>query len=536
MKKIMFLPILLAGVILSSCASYRQIDEVDDVYGQSSRAYSSSGGTAAAKQSASTIPERTPANTTAESYYQNYQGAGTNEEVDEYYDPNYKNSKYGNYTDTDGDTYVTNNYYDGGFYDDYYSSRIRRFHRNHYHAYSFYDPFWYGYGSGFGWNSWGMRPGWNVSIGYGWGGYGMGGWGMNYGWNSWGYNPYWGSPWGYSPWGMGNNWAYMNGYNQGYWNGYNQGYWAGGGGSGMWDNTGSTAGYYGARGGSRTGGGSTIANRSSTPKNQYGNMTDSYERSAAVAGGSPAVNSNNARTDGFVGKGLADNAGRATARENVSSLTGVTPTVSAANTRTATAANRPVVMGTAVPAATNNTLGTSGARATGTPVGPRGTAQPATPRATNNSAWSSQPVREGAGNATRGGSATPSARPTEGYTPAARPDNRYSTPSAPRNSGGASTPSRGTASPAQRGSGGTYGTPARSGGSYGTPSRSGGSYGTPSRSGGGTYNTPSAPSRSGGGSGSYGAPSRSGGSSSGGSVGGGSRGGSSSGGSVRGPR
>ena len=50
-----------------------------------------------------------------------------------------------------GNTYITNNYYDeDDYYDYYYTSRIRRFHRDLYCGWGYYDPFytnlyWYDY-------------------------------------------------------------------------------------------------------------------------------------------------------------------------------------------------------------------------------------------------------------------------------------------------------------------------------------------------------------------------------------------------------
>jgi hypothetical protein len=108
----------------------------------------------------------------------------------------------------DGNTYITNNYYNTDEYS--YSSRIRRFYDPFYSAgyYNswYYDPFWY-------------VPGWSfgLSIGYPYSGFGF-----SYGWpGNYGYYPYYNS-WYYSPWGYG---SYWNGYNHGYYNGYYNGYY-----------------------------------------------------------------------------------------------------------------------------------------------------------------------------------------------------------------------------------------------------------------------------------------------------------------------
>ncbi|MCC7332117.1 MAG: hypothetical protein IT232_05840 [Flavobacteriales bacterium] len=127
------------------------------------------------------------------------------------------------YTDENGDTRITNNYYNGNNYDynneyyDYeYSSRIKRFHRP-YGRYSYYDDcytnyYWYDYNpynygvsvySSYGW--WYPRP-WGWNIGWSWGG-----WYTSWGWNTVG--------WGWSPWGWYGS-SYWSGYNHGYWDGY----------------------------------------------------------------------------------------------------------------------------------------------------------------------------------------------------------------------------------------------------------------------------------------------------------------------------
>ena len=91
------------------------------------------------------------------------------------------------YTDRNGDTYVTNNYYDD-YYDYSYSSRIRRFYHpqssfSYYNSY-YTNSYWYNYNP----HSWGV----SIYLGYNW-------------WNPhpYHYNPYWGSGYysnfGYSP-------------------------------------------------------------------------------------------------------------------------------------------------------------------------------------------------------------------------------------------------------------------------------------------------------------------------------------------------
>jgi hypothetical protein len=133
--------------------------------------------------------------------------------------------------DENGNTYITNNYYESDFdYDDYYdyeyASRIRRFH-NPCYGLSYYDnyytnSYWYSYNP--------YQYGLSIYLGYNW-------WGPSY--YTYNYNPgfywsqypsywHWNNPYaywgGYNPyaWGYG---SYWNGYNDGYWHGYHDGMW-----------------------------------------------------------------------------------------------------------------------------------------------------------------------------------------------------------------------------------------------------------------------------------------------------------------------
>ena len=155
-----------------------------------------------------------------------------------------------------GNTYVTNNYYDYDDDDSYlYTTRLRRYYTPNwgvnYYSYWFTPSYYYGWNN---WNSslvisfgspWYQDPWWrwnhrhsNTVVIYDpwYDPY----WDYNWGWsgcnyyNSW-YNPYWGnscsfSSWGYNGWGYQNGGfcgGYYNGYNYGYWNGYNNGYYDG---------------------------------------------------------------------------------------------------------------------------------------------------------------------------------------------------------------------------------------------------------------------------------------------------------------------
>ena len=125
-------------------------------------------------------------------------------------------------TDQDGNTYVTNNYYNNDDYYDYaYTSRVRRFYHpygwNYYDSYYTnmywydYDPYSYGVSLYLSYNFWRPQyvwtPAWGASIGFG--------------------NSYYGSSGYYGNGYYGNGYGYNNSYNYGYANGYNNGYYAG---------------------------------------------------------------------------------------------------------------------------------------------------------------------------------------------------------------------------------------------------------------------------------------------------------------------
>lgn len=218
------------------------------------------------------------------------------------------------YSDTEGNTYVTNNYYNSDndeyvYYDDFeYSTRLRRFHHsyNNFGYYSnyytnpyFYDPFWAPAPS---FNSW-WRPSFAVSFGFG------NPWGWN-NWNRWNYNNWACNNWGWNNWGYNNNWAYNNwGYNNWGWNNpyyyggtvinnyYGNGYYGNGYYQNDYNNNNSANVVSGPRGGGRShtgndAGGRTITN---TPVSTPSTYTNNNE-SGKVRGGadiSPNTNINN---------------------------------------------------------------------------------------------------------------------------------------------------------------------------------------------------------------------------------------------------
>lgn len=148
---------------------------------------------------------------------------------------NSKAYQYDGVEASDGNTYITNNYYNDDSYNDYfYTSRLRRYYQpsygfgywdNYYTNYYFYDnnPWsWgnniYSYTPNYYWNPWGIYIGYST-------------WGSHNGWN-WGrpcyaawYDPYgWNSGWNNNYYGYNGYYGYNNGYGNGYYNGYNNGY------------------------------------------------------------------------------------------------------------------------------------------------------------------------------------------------------------------------------------------------------------------------------------------------------------------------
>jgi hypothetical protein len=130
-------------------------------------------------------------------------------------DPNYVG---GEYYEKDGNTYITNNYYNPDEY--YYTSRIRRFYDPYYSFGYFnswyYDPYWYEPGWSFG-MSFGY-PYWGLGLSYGWPSY----YSWYYPYNSW-YYPYdyYYGYYGYSPYRYNTYWnGYYNGYYYGYYDQY----------------------------------------------------------------------------------------------------------------------------------------------------------------------------------------------------------------------------------------------------------------------------------------------------------------------------
>ena len=123
------------------------------------------------------------------------------------YDDLYYDSSYDGYTggnehlvydsdtiiDTEGDTYVTNNYYDNNDDDYYYSRRLRRFHNRHcgFGYYSNYYNWNYPFGFHAGWNSpYYSSYYYNPFNSYGWGYHTVTFMGPSYGWSSPNYYSY----------------------------------------------------------------------------------------------------------------------------------------------------------------------------------------------------------------------------------------------------------------------------------------------------------------------------------------------------------
>jgi hypothetical protein len=140
-RRIYFLAIGVFAIIFSSCTiNYYPASTYDDVY------YSRKDAVTQTAPSAPVVEEViVPDNNYSENQYSN------NNYSDNYYVEDNKSQPYSessSYTDDNGTTYVTNNYY-GDYYDYEYTSRLRRFYGN-YTGFDYYDPYytnlyWYTY-------------------------------------------------------------------------------------------------------------------------------------------------------------------------------------------------------------------------------------------------------------------------------------------------------------------------------------------------------------------------------------------------------
>ncbi len=247
MKKIT-MALLASTIYLSSCNSSGRIaaKDYDDVYYSDRDAGSDKINSEdnSPKESASAHEYSSKQRTDSRNTTNQIENSSDNP-TERFQDP--ENSNFNSNTQTtkdqDGNTYVTNNYYNNDdYYDFAYSSRLRRFYHpygwNYYDSYYTnmywydYDPFSYGVSVYLTYNWWRPQnvwtPGWGISMNCG--------------------NPYYGncySPYNYG-WG-GNN--YWNGYNQGYVNGYYAGLYNGTFNPYYFNSNDSYSYYYGPRGG-----------------------------------------------------------------------------------------------------------------------------------------------------------------------------------------------------------------------------------------------------------------------------------------------
>jgi len=217
MKTKKFTPFILSIMLamITSCTINKYYTtnnyEYDDVYSN--------------PKTSKVVPQNNPANTPSTTY--NNEPSRPNQSYDQNADYNTQNntnyapqSSTETYTDKNGNTYITNNYYYGDYYDYEYSARLKRFYSDVY--FDYFDPFYtnlywytfdpYYFGISIYYTSWWWyRPHHHWYWGWGW------------------YYPYyhyygWGYPSGYY-WGWQH--GYWDGYYNGYWNGYHDGYWDG---------------------------------------------------------------------------------------------------------------------------------------------------------------------------------------------------------------------------------------------------------------------------------------------------------------------
>jgi hypothetical protein len=188
-------------IILAGCSTSKSTADYDDVYSTSKK-----------KNTTASSDDQTQV--TTPDYYE--EGA---ENITGYNPENYETGENVAYEDEpyltttetvttpEGTNYITNNYYEGYGYDDYYdysyAERIDRFY-SPYMGYSYYAPCYTGYY----YDPWYWDSYWYMPSFY---------FGFNWGWGS----MYWGYP--YYPYYPYN--SYWYGYNDGYWNGYWDGYY-----------------------------------------------------------------------------------------------------------------------------------------------------------------------------------------------------------------------------------------------------------------------------------------------------------------------
>jgi hypothetical protein len=495
-----FLITVLAIFILAGCSSTKSTVEYDDVY-----------------YSKPNQPDVVETQTSDPDYYTDAEYTIEDYETGEYVA--YEEEPYYSTTETvenpDGTTYITNNYYEGYGYGDYYdysyADRINRFY-SPYMGYSYYSPFYMGYYyNPWYWDYYYYRPSWYFSYSWGWGGC------------------YWGYP--YYSWYYPYN-SYWYGYNTGYWNGYWDGYYG-------YDYY-SYNNYYGhrpSRGGSNTPYTSRgdYSPQSSSNINYFERTTPQLaeittpERSSTNTGsGTPGrTSTNTVNNKGNVSPGLSetnrvvvnnqdnktnsDLQSQAGSRNSQPSSKGNSVVVNDRNGSVGDAKNTPQRNATTQPRYTykkpdNTPANTDTRYQPGNTIGENKQTRP-TQKYT-------KPTQETVRNNTQR-SNTPDrntqkyTRPQSNYnksynrptqyntnrsnTESSRSSNNYSTPSRSSNSN-YSAPSRSTKS--------NYSTPKRSTNNYSTPSRSGSSrssYSSPSRSGSSkSYSSPSRSSSSSG--------------------------------------
>lgn len=213
MKRFILTGLLLLGVMHTSSFAQSTRSYEDDIYSTGEDARK-------AKERTEEADRNRQRYQTEEAYDNTYNSSGSD---------NGSNGNYDNYARSyDNDGYID---YDDDYY---YSTQINRFNRPFYNMgywSSFYNPYWYdpfwADPYGVGWNYW-SRPGFSVSIGWGWG---QPYWSSYWGWYNWygytGFNSFWYYPFYGGGWG-GGYWAgYNNGYYNGYWNGYYSGLYGG---------------------------------------------------------------------------------------------------------------------------------------------------------------------------------------------------------------------------------------------------------------------------------------------------------------------
>ncbi len=463
------IPAILSIIILTGCSSTKSTADYDDVY------YSTRTEKKGAKQKQKELKSAQPEYYTendnvATDYYIEDYDAGENATYEE--EPTYVESE--TMQGPDGTTNITNNYYGGSGYDDYYdysySSRINRFY-NPYAGFGYYSPYY----AGFYYDPYWYMPSFYFSMSWGWGGYGCG---YPY------YNNYW------------------YGYNQGYYNGYWDGYYAN-----NYYNDGSY--YYGHRTSGYSSNGSSSSRGGAKDISRAGNIENVYSGPIASRIGnvsneatrtSTAVKTSNEKRPSTNNSYLASSENAKSSNRASTVNTGTLGTAAGTPQDAKTKKTSPKSQ---KPRYTYKKPATKNTTQTGYSPGEKLSTSSSSGLRNASQKYQKPTGTQGANSINKNRTNT-SSRNTQVYSrPKSTSDKSYTQPAkynSSRSSANTSHNTRKTYTQPSRTNTKSYSTPSRSAKSYSSPSNSGNSrsYSTPSRSSGSkSYSSPSRSSSSG---------------------------------------